>query len=47
MANDGSEVWVDSYIDDNKIHGFWIIPAYYDEDLDLTVDSDEMNIILY
>ena len=29
-----------------KINGFWIIPSYIDEELDLIVDSDELNVIL-
>ena len=46
IANDDSEVWIDGYIDEKKITAFWIIPSYIDKELDLIVDSDEMNIIL-
>lgn len=43
---EGIERFVDFIIDYNKIVGYWIIPSYVDEDINLTVESDEMNIIL-
>lgn len=46
LTNENQEVWIDALIDEKKINGFWIIPSYIDEELDLIVDSDELNVIL-
>tara|TARA_R110000744_G_scaffold102758_1_gene197386 strand:- start:282 stop:506 length:225 start_codon:yes stop_codon:yes gene_type:complete len=43
---EGKDVFVDSNIDYNKCIGYFIIPLYVDEELDLTVESDEMCVFL-
>tara|TARA_R110000772_G_scaffold252324_1_gene367611 strand:+ start:686 stop:910 length:225 start_codon:yes stop_codon:yes gene_type:complete len=42
----GLEQFTNANIDVNKVVGYWIIPAFVDEELELEVESDEMNIIL-
>tara|TARA_R110000824_G_scaffold235212_2_gene423929 strand:+ start:2108 stop:2332 length:225 start_codon:yes stop_codon:yes gene_type:complete len=42
----GFEQFTNANIDLNKVVGYWIIPAFVDEELELEVESDEMNIIL-
>ena len=42
----GFEQFTNANIDVNKVVGYWIIPAFVDEELELEVESDEMNIIL-
>ena len=47
LTNENQEVWIDALIDEKKrLMAFWIIPSYIDEELDLIVDSDELNVIL-
>ena len=40
------EVWIDAYINDHRIDGYWLSPAYLNPDLGIVVDSDEMNIMI-
>tara|TARA_R110000803_G_scaffold37086_1_gene79880 strand:+ start:557 stop:781 length:225 start_codon:yes stop_codon:yes gene_type:complete len=42
----GLEQFTNANIDVNKVVGYWIIPAFVDEEVELEVESDEMNIIL-
>jgi hypothetical protein len=47
ITNKDQEVWIDTYIDENKISVGWRIPAYVDEDItDLIVYSDELNLFI-
>jgi len=46
LTNDDQEVWIDTYIDENKISVGWRIPAYVDDELDLIVYSDELNLFI-
>tara|TARA_R110000744_G_scaffold165355_2_gene282496 strand:+ start:2145 stop:2369 length:225 start_codon:yes stop_codon:yes gene_type:complete len=42
----GIERFMKARVDINKITAYWIIPAFVDEELELTVESDEMNILI-
>lgn len=46
IDKDDNEVFTNFFIDESAIVGYWIIPKYVDEDIDLIVDSDEMNIVV-
>ena len=46
ITNADEEVWIDAYIDENKISVGWKIPAYVDQELDLIVYSDELNLFI-
>ena len=47
LTNDDQEVWINAYIDENKISVGWRIPAYVDPDVaDLIVYSDELNLFI-
>ena len=46
ITNADEEVWIDTYIDENKISVGWKIPAYVDQELDLIVYSDELNLFI-
>ena len=40
-------VWIDAYIDENKIVVGWRIPLYIDEDVeDLIIYGDELNLFI-
>jgi hypothetical protein len=43
----GNDQFVDTNINYNDISGYWIIPLFVDEELDLTVESEEMGVFLY
>ena len=43
----GNEQFVKANINYNAISGYWVIPAFVDEELELTVESDEMGVFLY
>lgn len=40
------EVWIDAYIDENKINVGWRIPLYIDDELDVVVFGDELNLFV-
>jgi len=42
----GEAVWIEAYLDDNKIALGWEIPAYIDKELDVIVYSDELNLFV-
>lgn len=42
----GNEQFVKTNINYNDISGYWIIPAFVEEELGLTVESDEMGVFL-
>jgi len=47
ITDDGDDVvWIDAYIDENKISVGWKIPAYIDDELDLIVFTDELNLFV-
>ena len=46
VTEDNEAVWVDAYIDENKITLGYKIPAYVDEELDLIVYTDELNLFV-
>lgn len=46
LDKESQEVFTDFFIDRDCIVGYWIIPLYVDEDLDLIVESDEMNLVV-
>ena len=46
ITNADEEVWIPTYIDENKISVGWKIPAYIDQELDLIVYTDELNIYI-
>lgn len=46
MTDALEEVWIDAYIDENKISVGWKIPAYIDDELDLIVFTDELNLFV-
>ena len=42
----GEVVWIDAFLDENKISLGYPIPAYIDEELDLIVYTDELNLFV-
>ena len=47
ITDDGDDVvWIDAYIDENKITVGWRIPLHIDKELDLIVYTDELNLFI-
>ena len=46
ITDEGQEVWIDTYIDENKISVGWKIPSYFDKELNTIVYSEDLNLFI-